>query len=114
MTTTTPRPGPWPVCPSCGSTRRRCLRPSGHEAAEWHAERVALWENLDVETKARLERIVERPRVRVQPVPGNAGRYAMWCAHCTDPYANSVKTDVEEAAARHRQLHRTGAVEAIR
>lgn len=52
--------------------------------------------------------------MRVQPVPGNEGRYAMWCAHCTDTYANSVKTDVEEAAARHRQLHRTGAVGAIR
>lgn len=54
MTTTTARPGPWPACPTCGSTSSRCLRRSGHQAADWHAERVALWENLDVETKARL------------------------------------------------------------
>lgn|GEM_PF-4405392 len=113
MTTRT-APGPWPACPACGSTRRRCLRPSGHEAAAWHAQRVALWEDLDARTKARLERIVERPRVHVQPVPGNAGRYAMWCEHCTDTYANSVKSDVEEAASRHRFLHRSGAVQAIR
>lgn len=26
-------------CPVCGSTARRCKRPSGHDAAEWHRER---------------------------------------------------------------------------
>ncbi len=27
-------------CPRCGSTRLRCVRPSEHEAAAWHHERV--------------------------------------------------------------------------
>lgn len=29
-------------CPDCGSQRRRCMRPSGHEASEWHAARHRL------------------------------------------------------------------------
>lgn len=27
------------ACPSCGSTRRRCTRPSGHDATHWHVAR---------------------------------------------------------------------------
>ena len=26
-------------CPTCGSAAKRCKRPSGHEAAEWHMDR---------------------------------------------------------------------------
>lgn len=113
MTTST-APGPWPACPTCGSTRRRCRRPSGHDAPEWHAARLALWEALDDETKARLERIVDRPIVRVEPTPGDEHRYAMWCEHCTGTYSNTVKTHVQQAAARHRDLHRNGALEVTR
>ena len=28
-----------PACPVCHATGRRCRRPSGHDAAEWHVER---------------------------------------------------------------------------
>lgn len=28
-----------PKCPTCGSEDRRCYRPSGHEAAQWHDDR---------------------------------------------------------------------------
>lgn len=111
MTTT---PGTWPTCPTCGSTRRRCLRPSGHEAADWHAARTAVWESMPEDERVRLARIVERPRVRVEIVPGSEPdhpRYAVWCEHCTHAYANSAKTDVQGAAKRHRTLHRTGQIE---
>lgn len=33
-------------CPRCGSTRSRCMRPSEHEAAEWHAERIEAFDQL--------------------------------------------------------------------
>jgi hypothetical protein len=110
-------PGPWPTCPTCGSTRSRCQRPSGHDAPEWHAARTALWESLPEGERARLARIVERPRVRVIVGPGSDPghpRYAVWCEHCTHTYANFAKTDVEDDAKRHRGLHRTGAIEVTR
>ena len=28
-----------PPCPDCKATGKRCKRPSGHEAAEWHKDR---------------------------------------------------------------------------
>lgn len=31
----------YPTCPTCGSRSSRCKRPSGHDAAEWHAARTA-------------------------------------------------------------------------
>lgn len=36
-------------CPQCGARagRRRCLRPSGHEAAQWHTARVRAAERID-------------------------------------------------------------------
>ncbi len=33
-------------CPTCGSTRSRCMRPSEHEAPSWHRARVARFEAL--------------------------------------------------------------------
>ena len=39
-------------CPDCGSTRLRCLRPSGHEAAEWHASRIAAFDRVRDEREA--------------------------------------------------------------
>lgn len=35
-------PGTLPTCPRCGSKAKRCYRPSGHDAAEWHVEREDL------------------------------------------------------------------------
>lgn len=35
--------GSLPACPDCGSHTKRCKRPSGHDAAEWHAARVEEW-----------------------------------------------------------------------
>lgn len=39
-------------CPSCGSTRARCVRPSEHEADSWHKERRARFEQLRDEREA--------------------------------------------------------------
>jgi hypothetical protein len=36
-----------PACPSCGATARRCKRPSGWEAAEWHVSRAELFERAN-------------------------------------------------------------------
>lgn len=33
-------------CPACGSTKQRCVRPSEHEAQDWHAERIAAFDQL--------------------------------------------------------------------
>lgn len=33
-------------CPRCGATASRCRRPSGHEAAAWHAERIDAFDML--------------------------------------------------------------------
>lgn len=33
-------------CPQCGSTRSRCVRPSAHEAAGWHAARIEAFDEL--------------------------------------------------------------------
>lgn len=33
-------------CPRCGSAAGRCRRPSGHNAASWHTERVVVFEEL--------------------------------------------------------------------
>lgn len=33
-------------CPQCGSRRARCVRPSEHEAAEWHAARIQAFDRL--------------------------------------------------------------------
>lgn len=41
-----PLPPSFPLdtaCPTCGSTARRCKRPSGHPADRWHAARVEAW-----------------------------------------------------------------------
>lgn len=35
------------VCPQCGSARKRCMRPSGHEASEWHKDRVELFDQVN-------------------------------------------------------------------
>ena len=35
--------GAIPGGPNCHSTTARCKRPSGHDASEWHAERMAAW-----------------------------------------------------------------------
>ena len=37
-------PGALPTCPDCRATGRRCKRPSGHGAAEWHAARRLVFE----------------------------------------------------------------------
>ncbi len=39
-------------CPECGSTSLRCIRPSEHEAAEWHASRIAAFDQLRDEREA--------------------------------------------------------------
>lgn len=41
-----------PACPDCGSARKRCMRPSGHEAAEWHVARVRLFDQVNAELLA--------------------------------------------------------------
>lgn len=33
-------------CPRCGSDAVRCRRPSGHEAARWHSERIKAFDRL--------------------------------------------------------------------
>lgn len=33
-------------CPDCGSRRLRCIRPSGHDATEWHASRIAAFDEI--------------------------------------------------------------------
>lgn len=33
-------------CPDCGSRRLRCIRPSGHDATEWHASRIATFDEI--------------------------------------------------------------------
>lgn len=113
---TTTNPSPWPACPTCDSTGRRCTSPSGEPPDEWHAARTAAWERLDTATKQRLAQIVERPQVRVQLVPGTEPhpRWAIWCEHCTENYSNTAKTDVHERARAHRDAHRTGRVGANR
>lgn len=113
----TTQPGLWPACPTCGSTRRRCLRPSGHEAPAWHTARTAAWQSLPEDERAVLSRIVERPSVRVDVVPGSDSshpRYAVWCEHCTHTYANFSVTDVKDDAKRHRSQHRAGQIEVTR
>ena len=49
-------------CPTCGSTKARCMRPSEHEAAGWHADRVALFDQLRDEREAAV-----LPQVAVWP-----------------------------------------------
>lgn len=39
-------------CPDCGSIRARCVRPSEHEAAAWHASRIAAFDRLRDEREA--------------------------------------------------------------
>lgn len=39
-------------CPVCGSTRARCVRPSGHEADSWHKDRRDRFEQLRDEMEA--------------------------------------------------------------
>ena len=29
----------YPTCPMCASTSKKCKRPSGHDATQWHIER---------------------------------------------------------------------------
>lgn len=31
-----------PVCPTCGSSAKQCVRPSAHGAQNWHVEREDL------------------------------------------------------------------------
>lgn len=37
-------PQAYPLCPVCRASGRSCKRPSGHEASEWHAERVRIYD----------------------------------------------------------------------
>lgn len=39
-------------CPACGSVHARCVRPSGHDAAAWHRDRVAAFDRLRDEREA--------------------------------------------------------------
>lgn len=39
-------------CPRCGSTVKRCWRPSGHEADGWHVERIGLFDAVRDEKEA--------------------------------------------------------------
>lgn len=56
-------------CPRCGSTAGRCRRPSGHDAAEWHAERVAVFESLcDEREAAGLPQVARWP----EPAPADS------------------------------------------
>lgn len=48
------------ACPTCGSTARRCRRPSGHEAQTWHQSRVDLREWL-IDARAEDGRPVVAP-----------------------------------------------------
>ena len=48
------------ACPDCGSTAARCQRPSGHDAAAWHASRQAELERITVEREARGVAVVAR------------------------------------------------------
>lgn len=60
---------------------------------------------------AGTHQVVKSPKVTVEETIGERGRrFTLMCAHCTFSYANSVKTDVQDAARRHRHLHRTGAL----
>lgn len=34
------------TCPHCGSNGAQCMRPSGHNATEWHAERWTEYERV--------------------------------------------------------------------
>ncbi len=117
MTTQHTQPGPWPPCPTCGSTRRHCTRPSEHQAPEWHAARLAAYAALPEDKRAQLARIIDCPQVRVEPTPGSDPahpRFAMWCQHCTTTYASPAKTDVQDKARQHRAAHRTGQIGAAR
>jgi hypothetical protein len=40
------------ACPDCGSTAARCQRPSGHEAAAWHASRINELERITAQREA--------------------------------------------------------------
>lgn len=68
-----------PECPTCHATGKRCKRPSGHDASEWHAARRALM----------VERVLDGERVEVAP----AGRY-------TDPERQALAASDEEANAK--------------
>lgn len=35
--------GSFPLCPTCRASGRACKRPSGHDASEWHADRLSLY-----------------------------------------------------------------------
>lgn len=39
-------------CPDCGSVKTRCIRPSEHDAAEWHVSRIAAFDELRDEREA--------------------------------------------------------------
>ncbi len=49
-----------PQCPECGSTAARCMRPSGHEAQDWHAARWAALDRLSDERLAAGLPVVAR------------------------------------------------------
>ena len=40
-------------CPDCHSTRKRCMRPSGHEASAWHKSREVLFDQVNAEELAK-------------------------------------------------------------
>lgn len=55
-------------CPTYGSTRARCVRPSEHEAAGWHAARVAAFDQLrDEREAAGMPQVAIWPR---EPIGG--------------------------------------------
>lgn len=41
------------ACPRCGSTAAHCQRPSGHDAAGWHRERVEVFDALRDDLQAQ-------------------------------------------------------------
>jgi len=50
-------------CPDCGSTKTRCMRPSEHEAAAWHAARIDAFDQLrDEREAAGLPQVAIWPR----------------------------------------------------
>lgn len=60
---------------------------------------------------------VPRPRVPIRraadPVQGSVA-YAAGCHHCAFEYEASVRAAVEDAAQRHRVLHRRGGIAVTR
>lgn len=58
-------------CPHCGSTRSRCMRPSEHEAAGWHTERIEafdqLRDRLESQGIAQVAKWAERATLVVEP-----------------------------------------------